>query len=312
MNLAKFLNDKKVEAGLVSVIETIAACAEEIAHDVQRSAVLNLHGAAGGRNVHDDEVQKLDQHTNDKLKRALTGNSVVVGISSEEEESAIDVSDGKPGEYVVSYDPLDGSGNIDVNLPVGTIFSVLPFKNNLGKSLLQPAGKQSAAGYVLYSSSTVLVFSVGDGVHEFTHDPDNGGFWLTKEDRRIPENEGYINYNSSILPTMDAKLAKAYQELLTRSGLSMRWTGAMVADIHRTLLKGGFFAYPQVMKEDKFEGKLRFQYECKPLGWLLEQAGGKVMIDGQPLNDFQPVDLHQKVGIEAGDAGVMELFAELT
>lgn len=293
------------------IISDIAELGKKISHEVQRSGLLDLHGAAGGQNIHDDEVQKLDERTNEIAKEILSPNEHIIGLASEEEEGVVDVSSGKTQGYIVAFDPLDGSSNIDTNLPVGTIFSILPSENNIEKDFLQPAGNQVAAGYILYSSSTVLVFSVGSGVHEFTLDPDGGDFVLTNENIKIPENSGYIAYNPYVLPNMLPERAEAYRQLSAQTARSMRWIGAMVADVHRTLLKGGFFAYPSVGKDREYKGKLRLQYEAKPLGWLVEQAGGKCLLDGQPINDLQPKELHQKVSVEMGDAGVMKLFEKL-
>lgn len=292
------------------IISDIAEIGKKIAHEVQRSGLLDLHGAAGGQNVHDDEVQKLDERTNEIMKDMLAGNEHVIGLASEEEEDVVDVSAGKTHGYLVAFDPLDGSSNIDINMPVGTIFSVLP-SDDVKTGFLQPSGKQVAAGYVLYSSSTVLVFSVGKGVHEFTLDPDSGEFLLTSENIRIPENTGYIAYNPYVLPKMDPKKAEAYRELSSETARSMRWVGAMVADIHRTLIKGGFFAYPSVGKNGDYKGKLRLQYEAKPLAWLVEQAGGKALLNDKPANELKSVELHEKVSVEMGDAGTMKLFEKL-
>ncbi len=299
-------NERQIELNLI--IADIADAGKKIAHEVQRSGLLDLHGAAGGQNVHDDEVQKLDEHSNSIMKDILSANEHIIGLASEEEEDVVDVSNGKDHGYLVAFDPLDGSSNIDINMPVGTIFSVLPSAGDIKEDFLQPAGKQVAAGYVLYGSSTVMVFSLGNGVHEFTLDPDNGEFVLTTENIKMLENTGYIAYNPYVLPNMDPKKAEAYRQLCDQTARSMRWIGAMVADVHRTLFKGGFFAYPSVGKGGNYKGKLRMQYEAKPLGWLVEQAGGKAILDDKPINDLTSSDLHQKVSVELGDAGTMRLF----
>ncbi len=293
------------------IISDIADLGKKISHEVQRSGLLDLHGAAGGQNVHDDEVQKLDERTNDLAKEILGVNEHIIGLASEEEEDVVDVSDGKKSGYLAAFDPLDGSSNIDTNMPVGTIFSILPSTGDIKNDFLQPSGAQVAAGYILYSSSTVLVFSVGSGVHEFTLDPDSGDFLLTNENITIPENAGYIAYNPYVLPNMPEDRAEAYRQLVLQTGRSMRYVGAMVADVHRTLLKGGFFAYPSVGSKGNYKGKLRLQYEAKPLGWLMEQAGGKTLLDGLAISELEPKELHQKVSVEMGDAGVMKLFEKL-
>jgi fructose-1,6-bisphosphatase I len=309
--LLKHLNGHTHQDELSLIIADIAEIGKKISHEVQRSGLLDLHGAAGGQNVHDEEVQKLDERSNMIMKEILADNEHVIAIASEEEADVVGVSAGKPQGYLAAFDPLDGSSNIDVNMPVGTIFSILPSKDKAEIDVLQPAGNQLAAGYVLYSSSTVLVFSIGKGVHEFTLDPDDGEFVLTTEDIRIPADKGYISYNPYVLPDMPQKRAEAYRQLVEQTGRSMRYVGAMVADVHRTLMKGGFFAYPAVSKDGSYKGKLRLQYEAKPLGWLMEQAGGKALLDGKPINDLQPKELHQKVAVEMGDTGIMQLFEKL-
>lgn len=306
--LSTRLHGREHQDELNLIISDIAEVGKKISYQVQRSGLLDLHGAAGGQNIHEDEVQKLDEHTNEIAKEILGANEYIVGLASEEEDNVVDVSAGKKHGYLVAFDPLDGSSNIDTNMPIGTIFSVLPSENDIEKDFLQPAGEQIAAGYVLYGSSTVLVFSVGQGVHEFTLEPDSGDFMLTNEDIKIPENSGYIAYNPYVLPNMDPVRAEAYKALSDKTARSMRWIGCMVADIHRTLFKGGFFAYPSVGKDGKYIGKLRLQYEAKPLGWLVEQAGGRALLDGMPINDLKPQELHQKVSVEVGDAGTMKLF----
>lgn len=309
--LLQHLDGHEDKRKLDLIISDIASVGKKISHEVQRSGLLDLHGAAGGQNIHAEEVQKLDEHSNEIAKEILSANEHLIGLASEEEEDVVDVSEGKKHGYVIAFDPLDGSSNIDTNMPVGTIFSVLPSTGDIKKDFLQPAGNQVAAGYVLYSSSTVLVFSFGKGVHEFTLDPDSGEFILTNEDIKIPDNTGYISYNPYVLPNMPEERAEAYRQLVIQTGRSMRYVGAMVADVHRTLIKGGFFAYPSVGKDGIYKGKLRMQYEAKPLAWLLEQAGGKALLDGLPANELKPSELHQKVSVEMGDNGIMKLFEEL-
>ncbi len=290
------------------IISDLANVGKKIFHEVQRSGLLDLHGAAGAQNVHEDEVQKLDERSNELVKEVLSSNEHVIGLASEEEPDVVDVSEGKESGYLVAFDPLDGSSNIDINMPIGTIFSVLPSAGDIANDFLQAAEKQLAAGYILYGSSTVLVFSTGKGVDEFTLDPDTGEFVLTTENISIPKDTGYISYNPYVLPKMDEKRAEAYNNLTQQTGRSMRWVGAMVADIHRTLLKGGFFAYPSVGTDGNYKGKLRMQYEAKPLGWLVEQAGGRCLLDGQPVGTLKSTELHQKVSVEMGDTGTMQLF----
>ena len=176
---------------------------------------------------------------------------------------------------------------------------MLPAESPNESAFLQPGHKQLTAGYVLYGSSTVLVFSLGDGtVVEFTLDPDSGDYFQTAESIRLPSTGGYVCFNPSLLPAMRPEDEAKYKKLLYDDPRSHRYIGAMVADVHRTLLKGGLFAYPEFKKNGEYIGKLRLQYEVKPLGWLFEQAGGKAMIGDTLCSEFQPTALHERVGIE--------------
>jgi len=312
MNLTHFLfeENQDLPEGLASVIADIANACKSISHDVARSALLGLHGAIGVENIQGEEVQILDERSNNGLKNILADNDYVLVIASEEEADVVDVSAGKTSNgFGVAFDPLDGSSNIDINGSVGTIFSILPAASAEESVFLQGSNDQVAAGYVLYSSSTVMVFSTGEGVYEFTLDPDNGEFFLTGDNIKIPDNSGYISYNSYVLPKMDKKKAKAYENILFETGKSQRWMAAMVGDIHRTLMKGGFCAYPATLKGDgSYKGKWRLQYEVKPLGWLLEQAGGKAIVNDKPLSEVVPEHLHERASGELGDAITVDLY----
>ena len=308
MNLTHFLFEENhdLPKGLASVISDIAIACKNIDHDVSHSGLLNLHGAVGFENVQGEQVQILDERTNDYMKANLTANENVVVMASEEDEHIIVCGEGEG--YAVAFDPLDGSSNIDVNGSIGTIFSIMPAKKPNLEAFLQPASKQAAAGYVLYGSSTVMVFSTGNGVHEFTLDPDSGEFTKTADNMQIPPNVGYISYNSYVLPMMSEEKAVAYERLLKETGRSQRYVGAMVADIHRTILKGGFFAYPATGKDGNFKGKLRLLYEAKPIGWVVEQAGGRSILDDLPIDEVVGTSLHQRVSVEMGDAGTMKQY----
>jgi len=310
MNLTHFLFEENTEMpeGLASVISDIANVSKSISHDVARSGLLGLHGAVGTENIQGEEVQILDERSNDALKSALAENDYVLVIASEEEADIVDCSADKAQGYGVAYDPLDGSSNIDVNGSVGTIFSILPALNADESVFLQTSNSQVGAGYVLYGSSTVMVFSTGSGVHEFTLDPDTGEYIMTMQDVKIPRNTGYIAYNSYVLPKMDEKKAEAYEKLLLETKRSQRWNAAMVSDIHRTIMKGGFFAYPETGTDGSRKGKLRLQYEVKPLGWLVERAGGKCIAHDKPLAEVVPQSLHERASTEIGDAGTIDQY----
>ena len=310
MNLTHYLFEeaKDLPEGLASVLADIAAACKSISHDVDRSGLLGLHGDIGAENVQGEQQQILDDKSNTILKDTLAENEYVLAIASEEEDTVVDCADGTTKGYGVAYDPLDGSSNIDINASTGTIFSVLPASSADDAVFLQGSESQVAAGYVLYGSSTVMVFSAKDGVHEFTLDPDSGEFIQTEANIQIPQNAGYISYNSYVLPKMPSDKAKAFEKLILDTGRSQRWMGAMVADIHRTLVKGGFFAYPETGNDGNYIGKLRMQYEAKPLGWLVEQAGGKAYVNNVPLADYTPHELHERVSVEIGDAETIDLY----
>jgi fructose-1,6-bisphosphatase I len=283
-----------------SIILDIAIVAKQISHEVQRSGLLNLHGRVGVENVQGEEVQILDERCNNYMKEQLAANEHVVVLASEEDEYVVVA--GKGNGFAVAFDPLDGSSNIDVNASIGTIFSVLPAEQPNEAAFLQPGKNQVAAGYVLYGSSTVLVFTFGDNrVLEFTLDPDRGDFLQTSANIKIPKSGGYISFNAAMLSQMKPDDEMRFRTMLYEDGRSSRYIGAMVADVHRTLLKGGLFAYPEVKTSDQYRGKLRLQYEVKPLGWLFTQAGGVAFIGDVPCNEYQPTALHERVGVVFGE-----------
>ncbi|HEY1085269.1 MAG TPA: class 1 fructose-bisphosphatase [Candidatus Saccharimonadales bacterium] len=282
---------------VVSVIMDIASASKRISHEVERSGLYELHGTVGATNIQGEEVQILDDRCNQVVKDYLMSNNSVAALASEEEDDVVPCN--KSGRLAVAFDPIDGSSNIDINASVGTIFSILPADSQDESVFLQPSGRQLGAGYVLYGSSTVLVFSLGDGiVTEFTLDPDNGDYFQTIESIKVPKSGGFVSFNPSLLPKLRPADEEKYRSMLYDDERSHRYIGAMVADVHRTLLKGGVFAYPEFRKDTEYVGKLRMQYEVKPLGWLFEQAGGKAMIGDIPCGEFQPAALHERVPIE--------------
>lgn len=314
MTLAHYLlqlsEDKKIPKEVSIVMADIATACKEIAHQVQRSGLLDLHGAVGGTNVHAEEVQKLDDRSNEIMKSNLSQNDFIIGLASEEEEDVVDTSEGKKEGYIVAFDPLDGSSNIDINMPIGTIFSVLPSSGDIKQDFLQAGLHQVAAGYVLYASSTVLVFSLGEGVMEFTLDPDSGDFVLTGEDLKFPANGKYFSHNESNKSEIKPEELHAVESVLKSSDMRCRYVGALVADFHRTLLKGGIFIYPEVKKANKYVGKLRMQYEVKPLSFVAEQAGGGALVNENLANKYVSTDLHQKVPFVVGDKKTVDKYYE--
>ncbi|MBW3568630.1 fructose-1,6-bisphosphatase [Candidatus Parcubacteria bacterium] len=305
--LLSHLRDSNIQAELNLVISDIADAGKKIAHEVQRSGLLDLHGAAGGKNIHAEEVQKLDDRSNEIVKSILSENEQIVGLASEEEKDVVDVSGGRTTGFIVAFDPLDGSSNIDINATVGTIFSVLPSWADIRADFLQPGRSQLASGYVLYGSSTVFVFTVGKGVHEFTLDPDNGEFILTQENIKIPETAKYISYNEGNKTKFRGSEAKAIDKLVKNGG-SSRYIGALVADFHRTLLKGGIFLYPAVSSDGGYIGKLRMQYEVKPLAHVMHEAGGVALINNENAMEVAPDELHERVPFVFGDKKIVNKY----
>jgi fructose-1,6-bisphosphatase I len=247
-------------------------------------------------NVQGEEQQKLDVYANNALLHCLgLRDSVAALVSEEDEEPVIINQDGETGKYIIIFDPLDGSSNIDVNVNVGTIFSIqrrLPAgEGDLKASILQPGYKQVAAGYVVYGPSTVMVYTAGNGVHGFTLDPTIGAFVLSHERMRMPEQGPYYSTNEANAATWPA----VYREYIA---MLQRYIGSLVADFHRTLLKGGVFLYPPTLKAPG--GKLRLLYEANPLAFIAEQAGGMAVNGARRILDLQPKDIHERTPFIVG------------
>jgi fructose-1,6-bisphosphatase I len=255
--------------------------------------------------VQGEEQQKLDIIAHDQLVRVLKMGGQCAVLGSEEVDEIIPLS--KSGKYVVLIDPLDGSSNIDVNVPIGTIFSIYKRVTPVGtdgtpEDCLQPGTAQVAAGYVIYGSSTMLVFTFGQGVHGFTLDPSIGEFFLTHPNLRAPEHATYYSVNDSNRGEFTAGIQNYLDELgeriRTGEKLSPRYVGSLVADFHRNLLKGGIFLYPDSKKAPN--GKLRLLYECNPMALLMEQAGGMATDGQRRILDLKPKELHQRVPLLIG------------
>jgi fructose-1,6-bisphosphatase I len=268
-------------------------------------------GLTGETNVQGEEVQKLDELANVTLIRNLSRGGKVCALGSEEETEPVLPPAGYPtGKYVVLFDPLDGSSNIDVNVSIGTIFSIherVSAERTGGSlaDLLQPGTKQVAAGYVIYGSSTMLVYTTGQGVHGFTLDPSVGDFFLSHVDIRMPQRGKIYSINEGNHATWQPGVQKWVEWLKTPSEdklrpYSARYVGSLVADFHRTLLKGGVFAYPADKKNAN--GKLRLLYEASPLAMIAEQAGGAASTGKERILDVVPRELHQRVPLYIGGA----------
>ena len=298
------------------LLSGITLATKVVAAQIRRAGLVDVVGSAGTTNVQGEIVQKLDVLANQALLSCLGSRGNVGVLASEEnEEPVVVLGDPHFGKYVVIFDPLDGSSNIDVNVSVGTIFSILRREiSDTGQrdpqaDVLQPGTRQIAAGYVLYGASTMLVYSTGQGVHGFTLDPSIGAYVLTQRAMHMPDSGPYYSVNEANL----AGFPGEYQRFLTllregRSGrfYSSRYVGSLVADFHRTLIKGGIFLYPPTARHP--QGKLRLMYEANPIAFLAEQAGGVATDGRQRILDIQPTGLHQRTPLVVGGKQEMTLF----
>ena len=299
---------------LTALISAIKLGAKIIHRDINKAGLVDILGASGVENVQGEQQMKLDLFANEKLKAALKARGIVAGIASEEEDEMVIFDGVENGKYVVLMDPLDGSSNIDVNVSVGTIFSIYrritpPGTPVTEADFLQPGSQQVAAGYVVYGSSTMLVYTTGHGVHAFTYDPSLGVFCLSAERMTFPE-KGYtysINEGNYIkFPLGVKKYLKFCQEEdpETNRPYTTRYIGSLVADFHRNLLKGGIYLYPSTASHPK--GKLRLLYECNPMAFLAEQAGGKASDGKNRILDLIPETLHQRSPFFVGNTHMVD------
>lgn len=292
----------KAQGNLTLLLTQIGEASKIIAAHVKNSGLVDIEGAAGKQNVYKEEVQKLDEFTNTLLVDILTESGQVAAMASEEMEEAIELKDSQ-GEYTVFFDPLDGSGNIDNNNAIGTIFSI--YKK--GPTLLQEGKRQVAAGYIIYGSSVMFVYSCGAGVNGFTLDPSIGSFLLSHENIRIPEKGITYGVNEGNINLFDDATQKFINSLKGEKPYRLRYAGCMVADIHRVLINGGFFMYPSSKGEPN--GKLRLMFEVNPMSYLITQAGGMALSRIDSPLELTPDKLHQRTPIILG--GTHELSAYL-
>lgn len=312
--LQTVLGDQGVETGLKSVIMCIAETCAAIATVVERGALSGELGALAQSNVQGETQKQLDVISNQMLVDALRLSGTACGIASEEEEHAVAFEGGGP--YLVLFDPLDGSSNVDVNVTVGTIFSVLPAPSDTpaDADFLQMGREQLAAGYVAYGPSTALVLSSGRGVQQFTLDRDRGVFSLTAGAMQIPVRTKEFAINAARQRHWLAPIAsyvadcQAGFEGPRRRDFNMRWVASMVADVHRIMTRGGVFLYPDdyAMAAEGKSGKLRLMYEANPMGYLVEQAGGLASTGRESILDLRPIELHQRVPVIMGSREEVE------
>ncbi len=299
---------------LSGVLYDMALAAKMIANKVRSAGLADILGATDDRNVQGEIQEKLDVIANEIIIKAVDHSGRLCAMASEEEPGIIGIPERfRCGKYCLLFDPLDGSSNIDVNVPVGTIFSVVRkiTRGSRGEmeDMLQPGRSQVAAGYVIYGSSTMLVYTTGQGAHGFTLDPSIGEFLLSHPDIRIPTVGRYLSVNDSYERLWDEDvraLMRRYRGLDgERKPMSVRYVGSLVADFHRNLLGGGVFAYPANEKNPR--GKLRLLYEANPLAFIVEQAGGAATDGGQRILDIDPTDLHQRTPLYIGSKSDIEI-----
>jgi len=307
-------------ADLRFLIEVVARACKEISHAVSKGALGGVLGSMETENIQGEVQKKLDVLSNEILLEANEWGGHLAGMASEEMDNAYQIPGQYPkGAYLLVFDPLDGSSNIDVNVSVGTIFSVLrcPDRNgnegDLGEeAFLQKGTEQVAAGYAIYGPQTMLMLTLGDGVMGFTLDREMGSFVLTHENIRVPESTAEFAINMSNQRHWEAPVSRYVEELLAgKNGplgknYNMRWVAAMVADVHRILTRGGLFMYPRDSREPEKPGKLRLMYEANPMSFIIEQAGGMATNGHQRILDIQPTSLHQRVAVFLGSKQEVE------
>jgi fructose-1,6-bisphosphatase I len=303
---------------LSGLLYDLALAAKMIANKVRSAGLADILGATENTNVQGETQQKLDILSNEIIIKAVDHGGRLCAIASEEEPDIIQIPEPfKCGKYCLMFDPLDGSSNIDVNVPVGTIFSVVRkiTRGSRGEleDMLQPGRRQVAAGYVIYGSSTMLVYTTGQGAHGFTLDPSIGEFLLSHPDIRIPHTGRYLSVNDAYERVWEEDvraLMRRYRGLDgKRTAMNVRYVGSLVADFHRNLLGGGIFAYPANKKSPN--GKLRLLYEANPLALIVEQAGGAATNGRQRILDVAPTDLHQRTPLFIGSKGDVDIASDV-
>ena len=307
----------QIPAQLRLLLEVVARACKSISQAVNKGALGGVLGTAGSENVQGEVQKKLDIIANEVLIEANEWGGHLAAMASEEMDGIYVVPNRYPqGEYLLLFDPLDGSSNIDVNVSIGTIFSVLKKPEGASaveeKDFLQAGHKQVAAGYCIYGPQTTLVLTVGKGVAMFTLDREQGSFVLTQENVQIPPDTQEFAINMSNMRHWDEPVRRYIDECLQgKQGprgkdFNMRWIASMVADVHRILTRGGLFMYPWDKREPNKAGKLRLMYEANPMSWLVEQAGGAATNARQRILDLQPSQLHERVSVVLGSRHEVE------
>ena len=312
--LAPALREDNVPADLISLIETILAATKEISFLVSQAHLGDVMGSTVDENIQGEVQKKLDVVANDLFKDILLESGLVKAISSEEEDTS--VAGEKNGKFLVSFDPLDGSSNIDINSLIGTIFSIHEAPADMDASdpdmFKQSGNKQICAGYVLYGPATMLVMTTGNGTHFYVLDRTHGGFSLVERNVQVPKDTQEFAINMSNQRFWQAPMQNYITDLLAGDtgprgkNFNMRWIAAMVGDIHRVLTRGGLFTYPADNKNPEKPYKLRLMYEANPMSFLIEQAGGLAMTSKGRIMDMDPTDIHQRVEVIMGSKNEVE------
>lgn len=319
--IERFILDSQPEyakGDFSGLLYDLALAAKIISHKVNRAGLLDIIGEAGAVNVQGEDQQKLDVYADGVIFQICDHPGRLCIMASEEHENLLEIpAKYNKGPYVLVYDPLDGSSNIDVNVSIGTIFGIYRCvdwaKRGRKEDVLQPGRDLVAAGYILYGSSTMMVYSTGRGVHGFTLNPDIGEFLLSNENMKLASPPTYYSMNAAYYDRWPRPVKNYVKWLQGRGGsdapkLSTRYIGSLVADFHRNLLKGGIFCYPSEI--DKPQGKIRLLYEAAPLAFLVEQAGGYASDGTRPILDITPTDTHQRVPFYIGNHSLVEKVEE--
>lgn len=304
---------------LSRLINSIRLAAKVVNHEVNKAGLVDITGAAGDTNVQGEEQQKLDVYANEKFIQTLTNREIVCGIASEENDDYITIkgqNNDHQNKYVVLMDPLDGSSNIDVNVSVGTIFSIYRRQTEVGtpvtqEDFLQPGNKQVAAGYIIYGTSTMLVYTTGHGVNGFTLNPAIGTYYLSHPNMRFAKDGNIYSINEGNYAHFPQGVKDYLKYCQAEEGdrpYTSRYIGSLVSDFHRNIIKGGIYIYPKTAKSEN--GKLRLLYECNPMAFLAEQAGGLASDGFTRIMDIEPKELHQRTPFFCGSENMVKKAEE--
>lgn len=317
--LAHYLKEQKTDSAVSDVITTITEVGKTISQLLRKGALADILGEAGNQNVQGEDQKKLDVLANDLLLDALAQNKHCAGVASEELDDATPAN--ADGSLLVLFDPLDGSSNIDINMAVGTIFSILPYQcqgqTSQNSDFLQAGNAQLAAGYLLYGTSTMLALTVADNVVMFSLDPDSNDYVLVEDNVQIDADTSEYAINSSNYRYWRAPMQQYIDELIAGDtgvrgrDFNMRWVAAMVGDVHRILCRGGLFTYPFDTKYAHKAGKLRLMYEANPMSLLIERAGGSATDATNRILDIAPTDIHQRVPVVLGSKNEVDYIKDL-